>query len=61
METRREPVVVVSQPEMWVPWPVSWSAIWVGALAALALALLLTVHLFLLGFYEFISCCIFFR
>jgi hypothetical protein len=25
---------------MWVPWPVSWSAIWVGALAALALALL---------------------
>jgi hypothetical protein len=40
MEIRREPVVVVSQSETWVPWPVSWSAIWVGALAAIALALL---------------------
>lgn len=40
MESRREPVVVVSQAETWVPWPVSWSAIWVGALAAIALALL---------------------
>jgi hypothetical protein len=40
METRRDPVVVVTQPETWVPWPVSWSAIWVGALSAIALALL---------------------
>jgi hypothetical protein len=40
MEIRREPVVVVSQSETWVPWPVSWSAIWVGALATIALALL---------------------
>jgi uncharacterized membrane protein YeaQ/YmgE (transglycosylase-associated protein family) len=40
MEIRREPMVVVSQPEAWIPWPVSWSAIWVGALSALALALL---------------------
>ena len=37
MDTRRDNVVVV---ETWVPWPVSWSAIWVGALAAIALALL---------------------
>src|SRR5689334_2826738 len=39
MEIRREPMVVVSQPEAWIPWPVSWSAIWVGALSAIALAL----------------------
>ena len=24
--------------EVWTPWPVSWSAIWVGALAALVLS-----------------------
>src|SRR4029450_8673436 len=38
METRRENVVV-AQVETSVPWPVFWSAIWVGALAAGALAL----------------------
>ena len=40
METRRDNVVAVSLQESWVPWPVYWSAIWVGALAAIALALL---------------------
>ena len=38
METRRDNVVAVSLPESWVPWPVYWSAIWVGAPAAIALA-----------------------
>jgi hypothetical protein len=27
--------------EVWTPWPVSWSAIWVGALAALAVGLII--------------------
>src|SRR5438045_249508 len=27
--------------ETWVPWPVYWSAIWVGALAAIASALII--------------------
>jgi uncharacterized membrane protein YeaQ/YmgE (transglycosylase-associated protein family) len=51
METRREHMVVVSQPETWIPWPVSWSAIWVGALAALALALLFGLVGIALGFH----------
>jgi hypothetical protein len=51
MEIRREPVVVVSQSETWVPWPVSWSAIWVGALAAIALALLFGLVGIALGFH----------
>jgi hypothetical protein len=51
MESRREPVVVVSQSETWVPWPVSWSAIWVGALAAIALALLFGLVGIALGFH----------
>ena len=51
MESRREPVVVVSQAETWVPWPVSWSAIWVGALAAIALALLFGLVGIALGFH----------
>jgi hypothetical protein len=48
METRRDNVVVV---ESWVPWPVSWSAIWVGALAAVALALLFGLGGIALGFH----------
>jgi hypothetical protein len=48
MESRRDNVVVV---ESWVPWPVSWSAIWVGALAAIALALLFGLGGIALGFH----------
>lgn len=32
---------VPTRAETWAPWPVSWSALWVGALAALALALVI--------------------
>ena len=32
---------VPTRAEMWSPWPVSWSALWVGALAALAVGLLI--------------------
>jgi hypothetical protein len=31
---------VYSRPETWVAWAVNWSAVWVGALAALAAALI---------------------
>src|SRR5437868_13263820 len=37
MDTARADTPVVR--EVWVHWPVYWSAIWVGALAALATAL----------------------
>jgi hypothetical protein len=37
MQTDFEPY---SQPETWVPWGVNWSAIWVGALAALTASLI---------------------
>jgi hypothetical protein len=40
MANRREDVATVSQPEVWVRWPVYWSAIWVGALAAVAAVLI---------------------
>jgi hypothetical protein len=50
METRRENVVV-AQVETWVPWPVFWSAIWVGALAAVALALLFGLVGIAVGFH----------
>jgi hypothetical protein len=40
MEMRVESVeVAVGAAERWVAWPVYWSAVWVGALASLALAL----------------------
>jgi hypothetical protein len=51
METRREQVAMVTQPETWVQWPVYWSAIWVGALAAIALALLFGLVGVALGFH----------
>ncbi len=35
-EVRRQEVAQELQYEKWVHWPVNWSAIWVGALAALA-------------------------
>jgi hypothetical protein len=41
MEMRRDDVGGVDRPETWVPWPVSWSAVWVGALAAFATALII--------------------
>jgi hypothetical protein len=51
MDTRRENVVVVAQPETWVAWPVFWSAVWVGALAAIALALVFGLVGIALGFH----------
>jgi len=42
MEMRRETVetIGVIVEERWVAWPVYWSAVWVGALASLALAII---------------------
>src|SRR5437764_472162 len=34
-------VMVVREREGWAPWPVDWSAVWVGALAAMATSLVL--------------------
>jgi hypothetical protein len=51
METRPESIVIVSQPETWIPWPVCWSGIWVGALTAIALALLFGLVGIALGFH----------
>src|SRR5512142_2796078 len=51
MEIGRESVVVASQSETWVPWPVSWSGVWVGALASIALALLFGLVGIALGFH----------
>ena len=43
MDTERSVVVAAVSPraETWNAWPVSWTAIWVGALAALATGLLI--------------------
>lgn len=47
IETRREeviggaPATSATPAESWVAWPVYWSAVWVGALAALAAALVI--------------------
>jgi hypothetical protein len=51
MENRPEPMLIVSQQETWIPWPVCWSGIWVGALAAIALALLFGLVGIALGFH----------
>jgi hypothetical protein len=40
VETKRREVVSETQYENWVHWPVRWSAVWVGALAAVAAVLL---------------------
>jgi hypothetical protein len=39
-DVRRESIVSEAQYEQWVHWPVNWSAIWVGALGALAAVLI---------------------
>jgi hypothetical protein len=55
METTRrevEDVTVVSYQERWVPWPISWSAIWVGALAALVTALIIGLAGIALGAHQ---------
>jgi hypothetical protein len=42
MDGERSPGVTVSgRIDAWSPWPVSWSGLWIGALAALATALLI--------------------
>jgi hypothetical protein len=41
MDLRREDGAAVPRYETWTPWPVSWSAVWVGALAALATGLII--------------------
>lgn len=38
--SRGEPIVRETPDETWVSWPVYWSAVWVGSLAALAAALI---------------------
>ncbi len=47
-----EGVTVVSYQEHWVPWPISWSAVWVGALAALATTLIIGLAGIALGAHE---------
>src|SRR3954451_19574257 len=41
MDMQREEAVGVARYPTWVHWPVNWTAVWVGALAALATALIL--------------------
>jgi hypothetical protein len=41
MDTRRDDPAGVCRPEVWVAWPVNWTAVWVGALTALATGLVL--------------------
>jgi len=38
MRSIEQDTPAVSEREIWQPWPVSWTAVWVGALAAIALA-----------------------
>jgi hypothetical protein len=49
-----ESVTVVNYLEHWVPWPISWSAVWVGALAALALTLIIGLVGIALGAHELV-------
>jgi hypothetical protein len=51
MEVRQENAGVVLQREVWTSWPVYWSAIWVGALATIALALIFGLAGVALGFH----------
>jgi hypothetical protein len=39
-EAKRREIVAESQYEAWAHWPIHWSGVWVGALAAIALVLL---------------------
>ena len=41
MDLQREEAGTVTRYETWVHWPVNWTAVWVGALAALALGLII--------------------
>ncbi len=41
MDSRQNEVGGLAPPERWTAWPVYWSAVWVGALAALATALVI--------------------
>jgi hypothetical protein len=41
MDTKRDELAGACRPEPWVAWPVSWTAVWVGALTALAVGLVL--------------------
>src|SRR5436190_9620059 len=41
MDMHREEDGAVTRYETWVHWPVNWTAVWVGALAALAVALII--------------------
>src|SRR3954464_4283747 len=41
MDMQREEAVGVTRYPTWVHWPVNWTAVWVGALAALAVALII--------------------
>jgi hypothetical protein len=49
METGREYSAYVSE---WRAWPVAWSAVWVGALAALAVSLIIGLIGFAVGAHE---------
>ena len=40
------------ETENWIAWPVSWSAVWVGTLAALAIALLIGLIGYAVGAHE---------
>src|SRR4051812_50195694 len=40
MDTRRDDYAG-TRPDGWVSWPVNWTAVWVGALTALAVGLVL--------------------
>jgi len=46
-----ETVAVIEQPS-WVAWPVYWSAIWVGALASIALAIIFGLVAVAVGAHE---------
>jgi hypothetical protein len=52
METVREDVALERRADPWVQWPVYWSGIWVGVLAALAVALLFGLAAIALGAHE---------
>jgi hypothetical protein len=41
MQAQRE--ITSSGEDVWAPWPVNWTAVWIGALAALAAALIFSL------------------
>jgi hypothetical protein len=52
METTGGDVTVVRDEAQWVQWPVYWSAVWVGALAALVTALIFGLAAIALGAHQ---------